>query len=457
MDGNAGTDGNDGAPGAPGPQGPQGPQGLAGPQGPPGNDGNDGAPGGAMAWQHDQVGEIITAVANQGVIANASERVEIDLPALEDLAVGDTFRVVGAGPGGWVVNPAEGTSIRLSALVGGHARWLPLPTPTLTVDNTVTISGDGSTLIIPAGYYNHVSQDYGTSWQRGVADTAGGPFRLSNDGTRVFAERKFGPNFSRSFDGGLTFELVTAPAGIEYMMMAGDGIHVVGCSNSSSTLVCHRSADFGGSWTAGTSYPNTVATPVGISTDGRIAVLARFGTLFVSSDYGATFTSRPTDSTKFRISGDGQTFLKYVQPAWQRSTDQGATWAAIVPPRPGAMTDVQVTHDGGLLALLESVLFTSNDGGATWTEGGTAAVTGTARSAGTQLLSQLAISSDGTYRYSLGTLYSSATAFDYRLFSFPRTGRGVGLTGREDDSVELVYVGDGSFAITSFTGAPKLK
>ena len=462
LDGAMGPQGLSGDPGA---TGPQGPPGAVGPQGPPGNDGNDGAPGGAMAWQHDQTGDVIAAVANQGVIASASIPVEVDLPALEDLVVGDTFRVVGAGAGGWVVNPGEGTGIRLAPLLGGERKLWPIPSVAIPTINTfpnvavsanggIAVSGDGRTVIASYFSNSYVSSDFGVTWKV-VTTTTSPPFQISGDGTRVLAQR----GFRRSFDGGSTYVDVPVLDTRGSLLMARDGTHVVQLTYVPFT--CRRSEDFGETWVTSAAYGNISPTPQAISDDGRVVVASLSGSptfLFVSNDYGATFVTRTSSqATIFRLSGNGQILVK-LRGYGEWSNDHGETWTEIVPPIAAPMSDLQVSYNGTIFGLFGSAVFASSDGGQTWGEAMNPAVTSASQvQAGTQVLAQLALSSDGATRYALGRLYRSSTEYVDSLFSLPRSPPGASLAGRADDSVELVYVGDGSFAISSFTGALTLE
>ena len=481
-----GKDGKDGINGARGDIGPAGPAGERGPVGPPGES------GGAMAWQLDEGGEVVLAVANQGIIANAVGRVDIELPALEDLHVGDTFTVTGAEIGGWAVYPADDTRIRARALPG-PGRWFeaaPQVSNLSEYRRWISVSPDGSTVA-----ETQVSRTRGKTWFSPSGANVDTPTRrtFAADGRRVMGQQsayvamwtsaEIGAAEAAvvllSTDGAATFVAQNLPID-STAALARDGLHIVavavGRVAGNLTVRSVRSEDFGATWrsirtsTLGPTQFTAAARDQGwpvISPDGRRVYVclnqASLGLLLVSSDFGDTFQAIAAPGiTQLRLSGDGTRLFKRVDTptdrgVWHRSTDHGVTWTQISPAGSGvfdASSDLASSYDGQTLAIAGGTgVLLSRDGGSTW-----AAISNPPRAynatptPGDQRIERVALSDDGDYLVGSGSLGVGGRWSNW-VFTYPLIGSDSGLAGNLGESLTLVYVGGGNFNILSSSGS----
>jgi hypothetical protein len=181
----------------------------------------------------------------------------------------------------------------------------------------------------------------------------------------------------------------------------------------------YKSSDYGSTWTAINNFPFPTNNPCGLpilqtlsfrgaalSADGQYQVICtasttygtcgsgpsaftyRYSTIFVSNDYGATWSSRQFDSSEIynavAISANGQTILAAQGNQFigrgliRRSTNYGVNWSdGANSINVGNLVDVAITADGGhaIAARFSNdiievspipYLLSSYDGGATW-------------------------------------------------------------------------------------------
>ena len=176
----------------------------------------------------------------------------------------------------------------------------------------------------------------------------------------------------------------------------------------------YKSSDYGANWTAINNFPFPTTNPCGLPTlqtlsfrgaalsgDGQYQVICTasttygtcgsgpsaftwmYNTIFVSNDYGATWTARRNDSgssyNAVAISASGQTVLAatgtlfVVQGSILRSNNYGVNWGDTVnSTAAGQLVDVSILADGGQAVAArfsndyEPFLVRSLDGGVTW-------------------------------------------------------------------------------------------
>lgn len=181
---------------------------------------------------------------------------------------------------------------------------------------------------------------------------------------------------------------LTTPGGVEfarggddaYLLLTG---HTAGGAQDAKSVL-YRSADDGASWTrAGEPCPQAGAveidsTAVAAGADGRAAVLCThrappFGSFAATStDSGAHFTAQ-AGSIPFAqaelLTGDPATVLLAAGRGAVRSTDGGRSWAS-VPYRFGTVSfaGFESTQVGRVVSADGTEIWTTRDGGATWTE-----------------------------------------------------------------------------------------
>ena len=150
------------------------------------------------------------------------------------------------------------------------------------------------------------------------------------------------------------------------------------------------SDDFGGTWTprsvvAGNPSATALWRGVTSSADGRrLAAVARFGQIYVSGDYGATWTAHSTDpgnpgTTRkwygIATSADGRHLVACADDAQVYTSDDfGATWTTRSTDSGNAAItrrwwDAAITADGRRMAVVDNggQIYLSDDFGVTWT------------------------------------------------------------------------------------------
>ena len=401
------------------------------------------------------------------------------LPPLNELAIGDTFRVVGVGSGGWAVNPAEGETIRLSALSGGDGNWIPhvgFQASTASIVREMSLSADGRTIVTGVG---DVSKNGGATWVRATGTsafqpssvgTSGGHVWVSRDGERAILSN--GSVHVRSTDGGLNFSPITMPVG--FMAAAADGQHVAmffPVSGSVPPSFHHfTSEDFGLTWSGilGDGQRLTVLAAA-LSDDGdRFIVVCANSSVFLKTTPNSNFISHLLfpNARDARVSGDGSAFYlsrtvsgsSPLKEIWFVSRDNGTNWYPVPLPDPTGIWDFELASDDGSVLVAAGVngVAVSHDFGAHWTSISKPAALVVDSQPELQLLDGIAASADGSRIVASGLVGLAAGGSARTVFTEP-TMPGAALVGRRDDSVELVYVGDGQFSITSFVGALTLR
>jgi hypothetical protein len=162
-----------------------------------------------------------------------------------------------------------------------------------------------------------------------------------------------------------------------YLLFPG---HIAG-GETRATAVLYRSTDDGRNWTVSPEpCPQTTrendGAAIAAAPDGRVSVLCTVrGTnrwyVATSTDHGADFTARPgvvpPAAAGNLLTGDPATVLIAANDGTALSTDGGATW------QPVADVTGQVTFAGfeskqvGRLVTENRVIWTTRDGGRTWT------------------------------------------------------------------------------------------
>ena len=137
-----------------------------------------------------------------------------------------------------------------------------------------------------------------------------------------------------------------------------------------------KSSDSGSSWTIVSETPTTV-TDVGfvhVTKNGLVQFIGYFGGyLFVSNDYGSTFTRLSTirSGNYFNmVESTTTTLVMYEQPgSLFVSTNLGTTWTESISQPSRKWTGASVSNDGTIIVACadQSFVFLSNDSGSTFT------------------------------------------------------------------------------------------
>lgn len=400
---------------------------------------------GSIAWEEVSAASVQMA-PNRGYIAgNASQAVELILPASP--AIGDIVQVTGRGAGGWRLAQNAGQQINLAGLKGGwSATWAEVVAPGAGT-TAVASSADGCRLASSAGTSVRISANCGITW--GSVNTAQPVFELASSGSGQVLLATYGDPAAggatsygalMSVDGGATW---TAPFAAS--LYAAPGHYRLGAvSRSGSTLVIadgttlHRSTDGGQNWAA-TAAPALVWRSIAVSDNGqKIAAVADGSAVWISEDGGANWTSRgatlawrqivmTADGSKLGGAADGAPL--------QFSANGGVTWATANSAR--AWTALAMSDDGRYLigATGNDMLYSSRDGGLVW------------RSvASSSAWRSLAMSADGRSLLAAGSLGAMHSLTDTRPGSLGY------LMGTSDEAIELQYVGGGRFNVVDWTG-----
>ncbi len=155
-----------------------------------------------------------------------------------------------------------------------------------------------------------------------------------------------------------------------------DGQFQAALFDDGSEGILFLSDDFGSSWTENTALPSSTWRNVSLSNDGQTILITgeEKTKLALSSDGGqswsdTTLESEYDDWQGQAVSSDGNTLLAlqdYGSPFI--SLDGGSSWSTISGPADGLhWTAAAVSRDGNSMAIAGKELWTSTDGGTTWT------------------------------------------------------------------------------------------
>ncbi|MFO0751611.1 MAG: hypothetical protein U1F43_38990, partial [Myxococcota bacterium] len=309
----------------------------------------------------------MTGVPNTGYVATAADRVVVNLPPSASLAVGDTLRVSGAGPGGWRVARAPGQLLRAPFTDGVGS--FPVPA---NAWSALALSGDASRIVaVLASGVVYTSDDFAATLHAGPRCAACITVAASADGQRLAASDVHG-GVHISADGGSGW-FDAAPLGASGALavaMSGDGerLFAVGVDDG----VLYASDDFGASWeprVAGGKAPAGFLS-VWAAADGEHLVAKGWDTgLYTSPDGGFTWFAAlpPSDYRGVASSADGTRIAAVdYQGFISTSSDAGATWSA-GSQRAGWLTIASSADGLQLVAGADAdALYRSDDGGASW-------------------------------------------------------------------------------------------
>ena len=138
----------------------------------------------------------------------------------------------------------------------------------------------------------------------------------------------------------------------------------------------YTSSDSGATWTEQTAAGSRNWTSIASSSDGsKLAAVVLGGSLYASSDSGATWTERTTAGSRnwrsIASSSDGSKLAAVVSGgSIYTSSDSGATWTEQTAAGSRNWRSIASSSDGSKLAAAAygGYIYTSSDSGATWTE-----------------------------------------------------------------------------------------
>ncbi|HYW72454.1 MAG TPA: hypothetical protein VE961_15565, partial [Pyrinomonadaceae bacterium] len=391
-------------------------------------------PGLGVGWQI-VAGNTQQADANTNYVVTSDSEATITLPATAN--VGDTFRISGAGGGGFRIAQNDGQSIRGFSL-GWLSSWTPHESN--RVWRAIASSADGQKLVaVEFQGRIYTSTDAGVSWTPRennrrwvtVASSANGNVLIAaantngGGGDRIYTSTDGGANWT----GRLSFDTWISVA------CSADGTRMV----AASTNGLYTSDDAGANWTP--QIPQIFFwSGVASSADGtRLVAVTSGGRIYTSSDSGITWIGRESNRnwTAVASSADGSKLVATVAGGQIfTSTDFGVTWLAREAGR--NWISVASSADGNKFVAVVSgfQIYSSTDGGANWTP----------REA-SRNWAAVASNADGSKAaaaVSGGQIYTSN--------SNTSPGTTGWLSGGPGAAIELQYIGNGQFMLLSHEG-----
>jgi photosystem II stability/assembly factor-like uncharacterized protein len=395
----------------------------------------DAVAAGAIIGQWEEVTDAFAlTVPNRGYLAQNSDEVTFILPL--NPAVGDIVRVSGPGAGGWTVLHASGQRILTRPLGGIGAFWHSRESTRSW--RSVASSVDGTKLVAVAhGGRIYTSANSGGSWTPRDANRSWTDVACSDDGTRLIACANYDFLYV-SQDSGVTWTPRDPDTYWSAVACSSDGLKMVAVSEEGWIFT---SVDAGATWhprdLLGGTFVDVASSANGI----RLVTVCSDSRMYTSSDAGTNWVTgssaeawRAVDCSRdgyrlVAVGGRGQIHL---------STDAGVTWRARGPIQ--RWRGVASSADGAKLVAVaeDGQVHTSADAGTTWVE----------QPSGYRDWISVACSANGANLL--------AAANGGRLYtSVPTTN--TGLEGEAGSSIELQYVGNGSYLPLSYAGriAPK--
>ena len=259
--------------------------------------------------------------------------------------------------------------------------WKTLTTVPDTNDlKEIYISSDGSKLFVTGSNATHntnfwMSADDGATWRKIFSkQTAIENVSISANGSKIVL--KYGYSFSISTDGGQSWSERGLSPAFAGALISPDGSFLVGCSgHTASGYIIYISTDDGQTWTQ--KGVNQTQCPTYVTNNGTIITTDGFQRIAKSTDYGQTWTETPgvlSDGRKTAFSNNGN----YIFDEDRISLDGGNHWTPSNTPVPAGYTIVQtgISDDGKKLFVTTmsnsgasphaTTLLTSVDGGRTW-------------------------------------------------------------------------------------------
>ena len=282
----------------------------------------------------------------------------------------------------------------------------------------VYISPDGSKLFIQEEDGSHnthfwMSADDGTPWRKIFSkQTTVENVQISADGSKIVL--KYGYSFSISTDGGQSWaERGLSPA-LAGALISPDGSSLVGCSGlAPSGYITYISTDDGQTWLQ--KGVNSVGCSTYVTNNGTLIAPAT-NKIAKSTDYGQTWTETSNvlnnaSAASFRNNGNN------VFDGYKFSFDGGNHWTPVTAPVPAGpgypVYRTGISDDGKKLFFTAdplpgrstwTALFTSVDGGRTWSyEAGDNEFYAAMSNDGSKLFNTY-VNNNGRFVYRMGTL-----------------------------------------------------
>ena len=422
-----------------------------------------------LPWVHS-TDTAVQAAPNTGYLADNVDQVTITLPA--NPTIGDVIQVTGVGAGGWKIAQNAGQTMLTHNLAGGRIgeTWTARKIDDAGTPmrwTSVASSADGMKLVAAArDGHIYTSTDAGLSWTARETSRTWRAVTSSADGTHLAAAGTFEDQIHTSSDSGTTWTAHSVLDGSfnsfiwSNLSSSASGKDLVAVNfGAASARAIYLSHDWGATWVRQKFHDNAIDAAA--SADGQsLFVAGGNNTTFSSTDAGSTWV----DHGQLPIDRDADThilaaassanakrvailvfsFSSFGHDRIYFSGDSGTSWTARSPDSAGfPLLDVASSADGTRLVATAHAgrIHTSTDSGLTWTS----------RDAD-RTWTSVSSSADGTRLVAVeldGQIYTSAAT--------PAASTSVGTSGyisaRQHDSVELQYVGHGTFIVRSSSGS----
>ncbi|NTW33029.1 MAG: hypothetical protein HGB12_10445 [Bacteroidetes bacterium] len=217
----------------------------------------------------------------------------------------------------------------------------------------IAMSSDGKiqTTVPTIGGYMYGSDDYGATWtQRATSDLNWNDVAMSSDGKIQTAVVGNGGYIYGSNDFGVTWTQRTNDAARYWqsIAMSSDGKIQTAIVGSGQNLM-FGSTDYGFTWTEISSGGRSW-NGIAMSSDGKIQTASVYnGYIYVSTNYGATWTQRGTSKQwgNVAMSADGKIQTTYEYHGYiYCSSDYGITWTQKTTDAARYWNDVAMSSDG---------------------------------------------------------------------------------------------------------------
>jgi photosystem II stability/assembly factor-like uncharacterized protein len=407
-------------------------------------------PAATFPWV-DVTGAAVQAQSNTGYIArNDMAQVVVTLPA--NPAVGDVVRIKGSGLGGWKMAQNAGQTVNTTNLGGTAGATWTVRGPELGQDwKSVASSADGTKLVaVVDGGQIYTSNDSGVTWTPRAENRSWQSVASSADGSKLVAVEN-GDLIYTSIDSGQSWTPCMGSAPCDgpqpwtAVASSADGSKLVAVAKGRPI---YTSTDGGTSWTAHDDmFLIRPWLSVASSADGS-KLVAGGDAIFISTDGGTNWDTcgaltcqMPSNWHAVALSADGSMMMAGESPGnMYISSDDGESWTRPTTIGSGGSWSLASSSDGRKLAVASRLgrFYTSGDSGAHWTE----------RASG-QDWGSVASSADGsqlvTVMRSGGRIYISTPT------TIP--GPSGSISGTSSDAIELQYVGQGVFTVSSHEGS----
>lgn len=230
--------------------------------------------------------------------------------------------------------------------------------------------------------YIYISNDYGSTWSATSDQKDWNEVSISATGKYVLAAPNDDNYFVLSEDSGATWSAMMSYPANDWECCAisstGQFMYIAATSSYGSDGLLYKSSDYGSTFN-GVSYPTSYFYKLECSGNGQYLLGSPNVGLYMSDDYGATWTQLSIDNlwgiNSISISEDGQfmivagdnTTTDYL---WI-SFDYGENWDAILSGSSGTINSASMSANGMYVSYVGSYgdIYYSSDYGTSWTRG----------------------------------------------------------------------------------------